>query len=146
MGTQKIGPALEEAVSHHQGRYGIEIMIESLFGDGTCSWVMIVSGINKYVTEMTEEPQDDHIDYVGEKKGKLVAKAGPKQTSIRTASSSTTTFPHHQCVWIDVVPDPYDKSCFEVSQKMIRFLRHDLSVLREEDGAVEFRISAPMFR
>ena len=29
---------------------------------------------------------------------------------------------------------------------MIRFLRHDPSVLREEDGAVEFRISAQMFR
>ena len=36
-------------------------MFESL-----CSWVMIVNGINKYVTEMTEETQDDHIDYVGE--------------------------------------------------------------------------------
>ena len=38
-GNTKIGPALEVAVSHHQGRYGIEIMIESLSGDGTCSWV-----------------------------------------------------------------------------------------------------------
>ena len=31
-------------------------------------------------------------------------------------------------------------------KKMIRLLRHDLSVLREEDGAVEFNILAPMFR
>ena len=31
-------------------------------------------------------------------------------------------------------------------KKKIRLLRHDPSVLREEDGAVEFRISAPMFR
>ena len=30
-----------------------------LFGDGTCSWVMILNGINKYVTKMTEEVQDD---------------------------------------------------------------------------------------
>ena len=29
------------------GRYGIEITIESSCGDGTCSWVMIVNGINK---------------------------------------------------------------------------------------------------
>ena len=29
---------------------------------------------------------------------------------------------------------------------MIRLLRHDTSVLREEDGAVEFRILAQMFR
>ena len=67
------------------------IMIESLFGDGTCSWVMIVNGIDKYVTETTEETQDDHIDYIGECTGKIVAKARPKQTSIPT--------PYRQRVW-----------------------------------------------
>ena len=46
-------------------------MIESLFGDGTCSWMMIVNGLNKYVTEMTEETQDDHNDYIGECTGKM---------------------------------------------------------------------------
>ena len=39
----------------------------------------------------------------------------------------------------------YGESCFEVSKEMTRLLRHDRTVLREEDGAVEFRISAPMF-
>ena len=33
---------------------------------------------------------------------------------------------------------------FEVSKKMISLLRHDRSVLRERDGAVEFKILAPM--
>ena len=33
----------------------------------------------------------------------------------------------------------------KVSKRMTRLLRHDPTVLREEDGAVEFRISAPMF-
>ena len=70
-GNTKIGPALEVAVTHHQGRYGIEIMIQSLLGGGTCARVMIVNGINKYVTEMTEETQDDHIDHTGESTGKL---------------------------------------------------------------------------
>ena len=92
-------------------------MIESLFADGTCSWVMIVNGINQYVTEMIEETQHDHIDYIGECTEKLVAKARPKQTSITTTSSSTTTLPYHLRVWIDVEPGPYDKSCFEVSKK-----------------------------
>ena len=138
-GSTKIGPASEVAVSHHQGRYGIEVMIQSLFGDGTCSWVMIVNIINTYVTEMTEETfQDDHIDYIGESTGKLVAKARPKETSIPTTSSSTSTLPCHQREWIDVEPEPFDK--------MIRLLRHDPSVLREEDGAVEFRILVQMFR
>ena len=39
-------------------------MIEPVLG------AMIVNGINKYVTEMTEEAQDDHIDYIGESTGK----------------------------------------------------------------------------
>ena len=43
--------------SHHQGRYGIEIRVESLFGDGSHSCVMIVSGLNKYVTEVSGETQ-----------------------------------------------------------------------------------------
>ena len=43
-GNTRIGPALELADSYHQGRYGIEIMINSLLGDGTRSWVMIVNG------------------------------------------------------------------------------------------------------
>ena len=73
----KIGPALEVAVSDHQGRYGIEIMINSLFDDGTCLWV-IVNGINKYVTEMTEETQENHVDDIGDGTGKLVAEARPK--------------------------------------------------------------------
>ena len=143
-GNTKIGPVLEVAVTH-QGRYGIEIMIQSLLGDGTCSWDMIVSGINKYVTEMTEETQDDHIDCIGESTGKPVAEARPKRTST-LATSSTTALPYDQRERIDVEPGPFDKSCFEVSEKMIRLLRHDPSVPRQEDGAVEFKILALMFR
>ena len=101
-------------------------MIESLLGVGTCSWVMFVNGIHKYLTKNAEDT------------GKLVAKARPKQTSTPT-KSPTATIPCHQREWIDVEPGPYDKNCCEVSEKMIRLLRHDPSVLREEDGAFEFR-------
>ena len=55
--------------------------MQSLLGDETCSRVMILNGINKYVTEMTEETQDDHIECIGESTGKLVAKTRPKHTS-----------------------------------------------------------------
>ena len=47
--------------------------------------------------------------------------------------------------WIDIEMGEYDPNSFEVSKKMIRLLRHDPSVLREEDGAVEFKIMEPMF-
>ena len=53
-------------------------MFDSSFGDGTCSCVLIVNGINKYVTEMTQETQENHIGDIGDSTGKLVAKARPK--------------------------------------------------------------------
>ena len=54
-GNTKIGPVLDVKVCYHQGRYGVEIMIESLFRDRTVSWVRMVNGINKYVTRTSEE-------------------------------------------------------------------------------------------
>ena len=121
-------------------------MIESLFGDGTCSWVMIVNGINKHVTEMTEESREDHIAYVGDSTGKLVAKARPKQTSMTTTSSSSTTLPCHLRVWIDVEPGPNDEGCFEVSKKEDQIASTRSFSTSRKDGAVEFRILAQMFR
>ena len=50
-GNTKIGPVQVLKVCYHQGRYGVEIMIESLFRDWTVSWARIVNGINKYATE-----------------------------------------------------------------------------------------------
>ena len=89
-------------------------MINSLFGDGTRSWVMVVNGTNKHVTELTEETQENHIDDFGDSTGKPVARARPKQTSVPTTSSPTVTVPCHLREWIDVEPCMYDKSCFEV--------------------------------
>ena len=54
-GNTKIGPVLDMMVCYHQGRYGVEIMIESLFLDKTVSLVRIVNGINTYVTETSED-------------------------------------------------------------------------------------------
>ena len=101
-------------------------MINSLFGDETRSWVMIVNGINKYVTEMTEETQENHIDEIGDSTGKLITKARPKQTPSPTSSFPTITLPYHQRQWIDVEPGKFDKNSVEVSKKMIRLLRDNV--------------------
>ena len=72
-GNTKIGPVRDVNVCYHQGRYGVEIMIESLFRDRTVSWVRIANGINKYVTETAEEILAASGDNGGT--GKPVAKA-----------------------------------------------------------------------
>ena len=71
-----IGPVLDVKVCLHQNRYGIEIMDESLFRDGTASWVRIVNGVDKYVTETTETTPTGNVEC--RSSGKLVAKAWPQ--------------------------------------------------------------------
>ena len=116
--SEGMDPWEREDRSSFAGGSQSEIMIESLFDAGTCSWVMIVNGINKYVTEMAEETQEVHIDHIGDSTGELVAKARSKQTLVPTTSSPTVTSPYHQREWIDVeLGGPYAKSCFEVSKR-----------------------------
>ena len=139
-GNTKIGPVLEVAVSYRQGRYGIEIRINSLFGDGSHSWVMKRNGLNKYVTEMSKEMQEHRKDEIGASAGRLAAKARTKQTPLPMSSFPRVTMPFRVREWIDVEPGEYDENSFEVSKKMTRLLRHGLSVLREEDGTVDIKI------
>ena len=117
-------------------------MIESLFGDKTCSWIRIVNGINKYVTEMSDET---HVESIGEKStGKPGAKARPRQTSNSTLS--LVLIPYRERKWIDVEPGTLHHNCLEVSKLMIRLLRHDDSANREDDGAVKIEDLASIFR
>ena len=74
-GNTKIGPVLDVKVCYHQGRYGVEIMIESVFRDPTVSWVRIVNGTNKHVTETSEEILVASVENRGT--GNPVAKAKP---------------------------------------------------------------------
>ena len=46
----KVGPVLDVKLCPHEGRYCIDIMIDSLFTDRTVSSVRIVNDINKHVT------------------------------------------------------------------------------------------------
>ena len=57
----------------------------------------------------------------------------PKPKSV---VNSSINVPIRERKWMDIDPQPFDRSCFEVSQFMTRTLRHDSSILREEDGAL----------
>ena len=74
----EIGRVLDVKVCFHQGRFGIAVMIESLFRDRTVSWVRILNGINKYVTETSEEIPVESVEYVRTRKPVAKAKPRPK--------------------------------------------------------------------
>ena len=59
-GNSKIGPILEIATSHLQGKYGVEIRIESINEDNSHSWVRISHGLNKLVTDLSINKENDN--------------------------------------------------------------------------------------
>ena len=128
----KIGPVFNIHVCHHEDRYSIEIEVQYLFQDRTASWVRIVSGVEKYVTETTETIEDEEHRALG----KPIAKARPRMKSPITLTP--VSVPLHERKWMDINPDHYDHKCYVVSKAMIRLLRRDQTIPRETDGAVKF--------
>ena len=59
-GNTKIGPVLEVTTSYLQGKYGVEIRIESVNKDNSHSWVRFSHGLNKLVTNLNNKDQDDN--------------------------------------------------------------------------------------
>ena len=97
----------------HQGRYGLEVMIESLFRDRTGSWVRIANGIDKYVTETSETISLESVEH--RVTGKLVAKAGPQLKLAVTLSPIPIPIPIRERKWTDINPEKFHEDCFAVS-------------------------------
>ena len=67
------GPVLNIIVCHHNDRYSIEVWVRSPFQDNTVSWVRIVNGVGKYVTESMPKEEEEKASE------KPIAKARPRQ-------------------------------------------------------------------
>ena len=65
-GNTKIGPVLEVTTSYLQGKYGVEIRIESMNKDHSHSWVRISHGLNKLVTDSSNKEHDDNEKEISE--------------------------------------------------------------------------------
>ena len=58
-GNTNIGPVLEVTTSYLQGKYGMEIKIESVNKDNSHSWVRISHGSNKLFTDLRNNKEND---------------------------------------------------------------------------------------
>ena len=47
----RFGPVSDITVCNHNGKYSIEVPVQSLFQDQTVSWIRKVSGVDKFVRE-----------------------------------------------------------------------------------------------
>ena len=63
------------------------------------------------------------------------AKAKPQQ---REPVDTPTVIPMHERIWIDIEPSKQNLASYDLSKKVINLLRHNQTLQREEDGAIEF--------
>ena len=143
-GNLRIGLVLEVTTRFQHFKYGIEIRIWSVRQDNSQSWVRISYGTNKYVIDSnhnnTEIPADPHEDQTSQTSVKVVAarskaKAKPQK---RELVDTPSIIPMHERKWIDIEPSEPTLAANEVSKKVISLLRHNQTVQREDDGAIQF--------
>ena len=142
-GNTRIGPVLEVTTSYMYDKHGIEIRIWSVSQDNSQSWVRISHGTNKYVVDSnynnTEIPADLPEEQASQSSVKVIAarskaKAKPQK---RETAELQSTIPMNERKWIDIEPSEPSLSAYEVSKKVISLLRHNQTVQREEDGAIQ---------
>ena len=112
--------------------------------DNSQSWVRISYGTIKYVidsnqnnTEIHADPQEDQVPQTSIKvvAARSKAKAKPQQ---REPVDTTTTIPMHERRWIDIEQSEQTLAAYDLSKKVINLLRHNQTVQREDDGAIQF--------
>ena len=143
-GNMRIGPVLEVTTSFQHFKYGIEIRIGSVNQDNSHSWVRISYGTVKYVvdsiqdnTEIPADPQEERVPQTSTRvvAARSKAKAKPQP---RVLVGTTATIPIHERRWIDIEPSEQNLASYDLSKKVINLLRHNQTLQREEDGAIEF--------
>ena len=132
-----MGLCLEVTTSFQHFKYGIEIRIESVNQDNSHSWVRISYGtvkcVNDYIKDDTEnlaDPQEeeDVPTSSGVVAARSKAKAKPQQ---REPVDTPTIIPMHERKWIDIEPSEPTLASYDLSKKVIKLLRHNQTVQRE---------------
>ena len=143
-GNMRIGLVLEVTTSFQYGKHWTEIRIWSVGQDNSQSWVRISYGTVKYVidsiqdnTEIPADPQEDPVPQTSIKVVAAISKAKAKP-QLRELVGTTATIPMHERRWIDIEPSEPTLAAYDVSRKVISLFRHNQTLQREQDGAIEF--------
>ena len=141
-GNTKIGLVLEVTTSYQQGKYGVEIRIESVNKDNSHSWIRMSHGLNKLVTDLIDKEYDDNEQETSTTKTEVYAfasrsKAKAKLRRPSTNCSSSRIVPILERTWIDIEPGASFDQAYPVAKRINTLLRHG-ELPREEDGANEF--------
>ena len=118
-GNTEIGPLLEVTTCYLQGKYGVEIRLESVNKDHSHSWVRMSHGLNKFVTDLSNKEHDDNEQETSEMKFEdwalksnvlaFASRTNAKAKSQRHifATSSTKIVPIGERTWTSIEPQDY---------------------------------------
>ena len=87
-------------------------------------------------TQNLADPQEE--EDVPTSSGVVAARSKAKAKPQPRESIGTTTIPLCERKWIDIEPSKQDLESYDLSKKVINLLRHNQTLHREEDGAIEF--------
>ena len=142
-GNTQIGPVLEVTTSYLQGKYGVEIGIESVNKGNSHSWVRISHGLNKLVTDLSNKDDDNEQETSEMKfeefalKTNVPAFASRSKTKAKPRRPTSATVTIGERFWTDSEPGTRSNIAYPVSKQLSTLLRHG-HLPREEDGAIEF--------
>ena len=147
-GNTKIGPVLEVTTSYLQGKYGVVIRIESINKDNSHLWVRISHGLNKLVTDLSNNRENDNNEQETSEmqfenfalKTNALAFVSPSKAEAKprrrtSARSSARTIPIGERKWTDIEPEDYSPVAYPVSKQLSTLLRHG-HLPRQDDGAM----------
>ena len=110
------------------------LILGSEFSYGTVKYVV------DSIQDKTENPADPQEEQIPQASTSVVAarskaKAKPQP---RVLVGTTATIPIHERRWIDIEPSKQNLASYDLSKKVISLLRHNQTVQREKDGAIQF--------
>ena len=106
-GNTRIGPVLEVTTSYLQGKYGVEIRIESVNEDNSHSWVRISHGLNKLVTDLIDKKYDDNVQETSTTKTEVFAFASRSKAKATPRRPSTTCTSSRAAQILERIMDEY---------------------------------------
>ena len=86
----------------------------------------------------TEAPANPHEEQASQTSVKVIAARSKAKPQKKEPVDVPSIRPMHERKWIDIEPSEPSLAAFDVSKKVISLLRHNQTVQREEDGAIQF--------
>ena len=136
---------MEVTTSFQHFKYGIEIRIWSVNQDHSQSWVRISYGTVKYVidsiednTEILADPQEEQIPQTSTSVVAAMSKAKLKTTTEGYSLVQQQPYQYMKEDGLTLNHQNKNLASYDISKKVINLLRHNRTLQREEDGAIEF--------